>query len=124
MVKNLLDLWILKDCGIIIFSKVNNPIFDDQCLAGIISALSYFVKSKLCETLTHFSTDKFQYNLIRKHNILFVGRFSRFTGQKLILQELNYIADQFFIRYPKQILDRWDYNINRFAAFQEALAEL
>ena len=65
--KNLLDLWILeKKSGIVIFSKVNNPISDDDCLGGIISALSYFVKGELGEKLTNFRTDCFQYNILKK----------------------------------------------------------
>ena len=67
MMKNLLDLWILKKkSGIVIFSKVNNSITDDDCLGGIITTLSYFVKDELGETLTNFRTDSFQYNILKK----------------------------------------------------------
>ena len=124
MMKNLLDLWILKKkSGIVIFSKVNNPITDDDCLGGIISALSYFVKGELKETLTNFRTDSFQYNLLIKNKIMFVGRFPRLIEEWYILQELNDIAEKFFIRYPKHIFDNWDYNVSKFIGFNEVLAE-
>ena len=61
-------------------------------MGGIISALSYFVKGELGETLVNFGTNSFQYNILIKHKIMFVGRFPKLIREGYILQELNDIA--------------------------------
>ena len=55
---HLVDLWVLKEYGIVIFSKSSplNP--EDQCLGGLISALYSFTQIGFNETLFQFTTDK------------------------------------------------------------------
>ncbi len=91
---------------------------------GIISVLSYFVKGEFGETLANFGTDSFQYNILIKHKIMFVSRFPKLIEEGYILQELNDIAESFFVRYPKHIFNNWDYNVSKFIGFNEVLAEL
>jgi len=79
---------------------------------------------ELKETLTNFRTDSFQYNILKKNKIMFVGRFPRLIEEWYILQELNNQAKNFFARYPKHIFDNWDYDVGKFIGFNDVLAEL
>ena len=81
------------------------------------------MKGELGETLTNFRTDDFQYNLLIKNKIIFVGRFPRLIEEQYILQELNGIAEKFFTRHPKHIFDNWDYDVSKFIGFNGVLVE-
>ena len=119
VIKYLEDLWILKDCGIIIFSKVRTHAIDDQCLGGLTSALYYFARQGLHETLLRFTTDKFEYKVIEREDLLFVATFPAKTKERVALNELEYIADRFLELYPKEVVEGWDHNMSRFLGFQE-----
>ena len=86
MIKHLLDLWILKDCGIIIFSKVKYHKTDDQCLGGLTSALYYFTQKGLNEKLQGFTTNEFEYKLVEKEQLLFLGTFPPKIREKTALR--------------------------------------
>ncbi len=118
MIKHLRDLWILKDCGIILFSRVKDHETDDQCLGGLTSALYYFAHKGLHEKLQRFTTDKFEYKLVEKEDLLFFGTFPPKVRDKPALRELLFIADRFTKKYPKEIFEQWDHNINMFIDFE------
>lgn len=123
MIKHLIDLWILKDCGIVIFSRSGPEAPDDQCLGGLMSAFYCFTKTEFRETLFRFTTDKYQYYIIQQHEIMFVGRFprSKTFKEKIILKELKNIGKKFFERYSKKEIDNWDFNVNKFADFEKEI---
>lgn len=121
MIKHLIDLWILKEYGIVIFSKSDPLDPDDQCLGGLISALYSFTQSGFGETLFRFTTDKHQYYIVKQQGILFAGRFPRnkTIKEKFILKDLEKIGKKFFERYTKEEVDNWDHNLNKFIDFQD-----
>ena len=123
MIKHLIDLWILKDYGVVIFSKADPLDPDDQCLGGLISALYSFTQSGFGETLLRFTTDKHQYYIVEQQGILFAGRFPRNKAikERFILKDLEKIGKKFFERFTKAEVNNWDHNINKFIGFQEEI---
>ena len=123
MIKHLIDLWILKEYGIVIFSKSDPLDPDDQCLGGLLSALYSFTQSGFGETLLRFTTDRHQYYIIEQHKILFAGRFPRnkTIKEKYILKDLEKIGKKFFERFTKAEVNNWDHNINKFIGFHEEI---
>ncbi|KKM63068.1 hypothetical protein LCGC14_1515290 [marine sediment metagenome] len=122
MIKYLQDLWIiLKEGGILIFSKSREVITHDQYLGGLVSAFFHFSEIALEESLIQFTTNKLQYKIITKRNILFVGGFKRSAKGKKSLRKLILIAEKFVELYPKKIIDQWDHNLNAFIGFNEIL---
>jgi len=121
MIKHLRDLWILKDCGILIFSKVQHHHTDDQCLGGLTSALYYFTQKGLHEKLERFTTDKHEYILVEKEHLLFLATFPPKIRDKTALHELHFVADKFLKNYPKDIIEEWDHNMNLFIDFDKVI---
>lgn len=118
MIKYLQDLWILKEYGLILFSKIRHHNTDDQCLGGLTSALYSFTQTGLHETLLRFTTNKFEYKILEKHELLFVGTFLTKTKDKVAFSELNHIAEKFFEKYSEENIRNWDYNVNKFSEFK------
>jgi len=121
MIRHLIDLWVLKEEGIVIFNKSHPQDPDDQCLGGLLSALYAVTQYEFGETLLEFKTDKHQYYIIKHQGLLFTGRFPRYKTfkEKSILKDLHKIRKKFFTRFSKEELDTWDHDINKFSDFQE-----
>jgi hypothetical protein len=112
---------VLKECGIVIFSKSDPDNPDDQCLGGLISALYCFTQNGFGETLFRFTTDRHQYYIIERNDLLFAGRFSRTkrVEEKETLKELESVAKKFFERYSQDEIDSWDHDMKKFLRFHE-----
>jgi hypothetical protein len=121
VIKYLQDLWILKEYGLIIFSKIKHHNIDDQCLGGLTSALYSFAQTGLHETLLRFTTNKFEYKILEKFGLLFVATFPSKTKEKVALCELNYIAEKCFEKYSEKKITNWDYNVCKFSDFTQEL---
>ncbi|MFX0077233.1 MAG: hypothetical protein ACFE96_17450 [Candidatus Hermodarchaeota archaeon] len=118
MIRYLRDLWILTDNGINIFTKEGSRKIDEVVLAAFNSAVRNFFQIMFDETLQRFTSDKFEYKILGKRNLLFVATFSLTTKEKTALYELNYVAERFCELYPKQMIDNWNHDMHKFDAFQ------
>lgn len=123
MIKHLIDLWVLKEYGLVIFNKTKPYDPDDQCFGGLTSALYGLTKNELHDPLFRFTTQHHQYYLIEKNEILFVGRFPRHKTykEKKILKELEHVGNKFFECYSKEEIEDWDYDVNRFSDFKDII---
>lgn len=122
MIKYLIDLWILTKGGILIFNKDSiDGNQDAQFLGDFIGALDGFTRKAFREKLRKFTTDKFEYKLIRKEILLFFGKFPSDIKEKKALQELHLIANEFLRRYPKEFIEKWNHNLNVFKEFNSFL---
>ncbi len=75
---NLLDLLIIaNDSGIMIYHKVKDPLTEDDCLGGFISAFMGYIKVQFREPLEKFSITSFDFYLQKEHKITFIGKFPR-----------------------------------------------
>ena len=119
MIKHLQDLWILEEYGLILFSKIIHHNTDDQCLGGLTSALYSFAQTGLQETLLRFTTNKFEYKILEKRDLLFVATFSTKTKEKVALYELNHIAEKFCKLYPIQMIENWNHDMHKFDKFEQ-----
>ena len=93
MIKYLTDIWILEKEGLVMFCKPNPPSVDEQCFGGLIRALYSINKNEFNETMHKYITDKHQYHILERHNVLFVGRFpqSKLLKDSQALHELKKI---------------------------------
>ena len=121
MIKHLQDLWILKEGGIVIFSKKGNTNINEQFIGGFISALSSFSKAILNEMLSYFATDNLKVKILSKNGFMFVGRFLKKVKDKQIMKELEYIVGKFFEFYHEKKLYNIEVQINEFREFGKVL---
>ena len=121
MIKHLQDLWILKEGGIVIFSKKDNNEINEQFIGGFISALSSFSKAILNEMLSYFATDNLKVKILSEQGFMFVGRFPKKIKDKQIVKELNFIVEKFFEFYHKKKLYNIEIHINEFSEFGKLL---
>lgn len=118
MIKYLQDLWILTDNGINIFTKEGSRQIDEVVLAAFNSAVRNFFQVMFDETLQRFTSDKFEYKILGKRNLLFVATFSLKNKEKTALSELNYIAERFCEQYSAQKIQTWNHDMHEFDDFQ------
>ena len=121
MIKHLQDLWILKEGGIVIFSKKGNTNINEQFIGGFISALSSFSKAILNEMLSYFATDNLKVKILSKNGFMFVGRFLKKVKDKQIMKELEFIIEKFFEFYHERKLYNIEVQINEFSEFGKIL---
>ena len=122
MVRYLVDLWIIKNSGSLLFGKTVIKNLDNGLIAGLISALFTFA-DELGETLFRFITDKYQYfiseHVTPRFATLFVTRFPQNSSisKGEVLKELNAVEERFFERYSIEEIEDWDYDMNKFVDF-------
>jgi len=62
----------------------------------------------LNEKLQRFTTNKFEYKLVQKEDLLFLGTFLLKVRDETILRKLLFVADRFLMDYPKEINENWN----------------
>ena len=114
----LLDLLVItNDSGIMIYHKVKDPLTEDDCLGGFISAFIGLIKNQFREPLEKFSIKNFDFYLQQEHKITFIGKFPRRLEENVVLRELREIVDKFFRYFPRYLFDNWDFNVSKFTEF-------
>ncbi|MBD3194242.1 MAG: hypothetical protein GF317_04250 [Candidatus Lokiarchaeota archaeon] len=123
MVKVLQDLWILaSDSGIVLYSRTFDNNVDVQLFGGLMSALNSFAEVLSKEGLTSFELSDKRFAIIKRKNISIIGNASTKVKEKKLIEELQIIADKFFVLYS-DILDNWDGDINLFSNFEEKIED-
>ena len=133
MVKHLQALWIVKDCGIVLYYKNNVVNIDNLFFGGLMGTLSDLVNITIFETVNMVRLDKYQLHFISRkilndiHKLTFIGLFPikkhtyQFIRDKRFSKEIGYIMTLFFSLYSEEDIQEWDFNINRFNEFSEYL---
>ncbi len=110
------DLWVMKEVGIVIFSKSNYRKSIKQDLLGSLLSATYHLSEGM---LGRFSIKKHQFLLIEKNKILFVFQYRLKTDRRAILQVSEFLISEFFELFPKSYIDEFGYNEEKFENFKE-----
>jgi len=121
VIRDLQDLWILKEGGVVVFSKKNNKSINDQFIGGFISALSSFTKVILNDILSHFATHNLQVKILSKEGFMFVGRFPKKIKDKQVKKELDYIVSKFFEYFPQDQINKFGTDMKYYQKFEDIL---
>ena len=116
MPRILLDLWILTDNGIVLYSKVSDQKVNPQLFGPLMSALNQFAEKLTDGGITNFEMSDLRFVVIKRRNFLFIGSSSHKTKEKKVTDDLLLISDQFFKVYSDQIQD-WDNDVEIFSDF-------
>ena len=123
MVKVINDLWILTDTGVTVYSRVIDSRINPQLFGALMSALNSFAEQLANGGITNFELSKLRFTIIKKNNFLFVANSFNKKKEKKVLSELKNISERFFELYPKDILEKWDNDINIFSDFENEIQD-
>lgn len=121
MIRDLQDLWIIREGGVVVFSKKNNESINDQFIGGFISALSSFTKVLLNDMLSRFTTHKLQVEILTNKGFMFVGRFPKRVKEKQVKRELEFIVNKFFEYFPQDKINKFGTNMKYYQQFEDIL---
>jgi len=116
----LIDLWILTDNGIVLYSKVSDQKVNPQLFGPLTSALNKFAKKLTDGGITNFEMSDLRFVITKRRSFLFIASSSNKTKEKKVIDELVQISDQFFKVYAEALID-WDNNIEIFSDFGEKI---
>ena len=123
MVKAIQDLWIQREDGIVIFSRVFHETIEDQLFGALMSALNSFVQEITNGGLNNFEIKNIRFTIIKKKNLLFIVNSSKKHKEKRILTELEQIAERFIEQYPEASSDNWDGCIDDYETFESKITD-
>ncbi|MFX1385493.1 MAG: hypothetical protein ACFFBP_24010 [Promethearchaeota archaeon] len=115
------DIWILSDAGTVIFHRVFDEKVDPQLFGGLMTALNTFAEEISKRGLSNFEIGDKRFTILKRNNYLFIVNSDIKIKQKWVLQELNNIIEKFFNRYPKEVLDYWNYDLSLFVPFKNEI---
>jgi hypothetical protein len=111
------DFWILKDDGLVLFSRVFHEQVEDQLFGALLSALDSFAQQVSEGGLSNFELSNKRFTLIKKGGLLFIANSSKNVKEKKIIQELEVISQKFLEIYPENFFEEWDNDISIFQNF-------
>ena len=117
MVKIVRDLWILTSTGVVLYSRVSNEKINPQLFGGLMSALNTFAEKLSDGGITNFELSNLKFIVVKRRDLLFIGSTSPKVKEKKAEEELKKIGDQFFKKYPQEVLLSWDSDISIFSDF-------
>ena len=116
MEKIVQDIWILNESGIVVFSRVYDPIINEQLFGSLMTALNSFANNLAKGGLTNFELSSIRFTIYKDNGFLFVANSAKKVKEKKIQEELKIIADKFFNKYS-DILTPWNADISVFSNF-------
>lgn len=121
-VKNIIvDLWVLKECGTVIFESVEDKKIDPQLFGGFMSAIHSFASQINKQGMTNFQLGSKNFILKVQNGMIFIGTARIDTKLNLASKELDHIAEKFFELYPLEVLQSWNGNLAIFNDFQNKI---
>lgn len=124
MAKAIQDLWIQRNDGIVIFSRVFHQTIEDQLFGALMSALNSFAQEIANEGLNNFVIKNIRFTIIKKDNLFFIANSSNKYKEKKILTELEKVAEKFINEYPETKNDNWDGCIDDFRTFESKITDV
>lgn len=116
MDKNINELWIITESGIVIFQDIRKLNVEKQIFGALISALHTYAKSITRDGMSGFSISDRAFTILRTNGFIFVCG-TPLKKEKKAQKYLEYIKEKFFEKYSPEILKDWDGDLNLFANF-------
>jgi hypothetical protein len=117
------DVWIIKDNGIVLFSRVFHEKVQDQLFGALMSALSSFADEISDHGLSSLELNNKRFTLQKKEGLLFICNSSKKVKEKKVKQELHKLGETFLKRYPKASSDE-DGDISKYEDFKEEIEDI
>lgn len=121
--KIIANLWIMTKDGILLFEKTKNLKEDPLLVKTLMIALNSLAKELGNGEVSRFETNKRRFIFLKKSNITFISSTSSKVKEKKIKQELEAIAEVFFMTHPKEIFENWDLDASMFSNFDKVLKD-
>ena len=118
----LIDIWILTDNGIVLYSKVSDQKVNPQLFGALMSALNKFAEKLTDGGISNFEMADLRFVIIKRRRFLFIASSSYKTKEKKVIDDLLLISDQFFKLYSK-ILTNWDNDVDAFSDFGDYIEQ-
>ena len=122
MPRILIDLWILTDNGIVLYSKVSDQKVNPQLFGPLMSALNKFAEKLTDGGITNFEMSDLRFVVTKRKSFLFIASSSNKTKEKKVIDDLVQISNQFFKLYSLEFLN-WDNDIEKFSDFGDYIDE-
>ena len=118
----LIDIWILTDNGIVLYSKVSDQKVNPQLFGALMSALNKFAEKLTDGGISNFEMADLRFVIIKRRRFLFIASSSYKTKEKKVIDDLLLISDQFFKLYSG-ILTNWDNDVDAFSDFGDYIKQ-
>jgi len=118
----LIDIWILTDNGIVLYSKVSDQKVNPQLFGALMSALNKFAEKLTDGGISNFEMADLRFVIIKRRRFLFIASSSYKTKEKKVIDDLLLISDQFFKLYS-EILTNWDNDVDAFSDFGDYIEQ-
>ena len=122
MPRILIDIWILTDNGIVLYSKVSEQKVNPQLFGALMSALNKFAEKLTDGGISNFEMADLRFVIIKRRRFLFIASSSYKTKEKKVIDDLLLISDQFFKLYSG-ILANWDNDVEAFSDFGDYIEQ-
>ncbi|MHA1471793.1 MAG: hypothetical protein ACTSQW_01700 [Promethearchaeota archaeon] len=122
MPRILIDIWILTDNGIVLYSKVSDQKVNPQLFGALMSALNKFAEKLTDGGISNFEMADLRFVIIKRRRFLFIASSSYKTKEKKVIDDLLLISDQFFKLYS-EILTNWDNDVDAFSDFGDYIEQ-
>jgi len=118
----LIDIWILTDNGIVLYSKVSDQKVNPQLFGALMSALNQFAEKLTDGGISNFEMADLRFVIIKRRRFLFIASSSYKTKEKKVIDDLLLISDQFFKLYS-ETLTNWDNDVDAFSDFGDYIEQ-
>lgn len=93
-----------------------------EYMSMLLSALTSYAEEIHEGQLTNIEFTRLRFNIIKRQGILFLGISKRAIPQKKASKHLQKIADEFFDKFPPEVLANWNGELAIFSEFEESLS--
>jgi len=118
----LIDIWILTDNGIVLYSKVSDQKVNPQLFGALMSALNKFAEKLTDGGISNFEMADLRFVIIKRRRFLFIASSSYKTKEKKVIDDLLLISDQFFKLYSETLIN-WDNDVDAFSDFGDYIEQ-
>jgi hypothetical protein len=118
MGKDIQDLWILMEQGTVVFKHVFDEKLDSQLFGGFMSALNMFASQINKDGLNNFELGDKRFYLIKRGGMMFIANSRTNVKTKNALKELEDIVNNFFKKYPEELIRAWNGDLTFFEDFK------
>ncbi|MHA1340909.1 MAG: hypothetical protein ACTSRZ_13065 [Promethearchaeota archaeon] len=122
MVQVLQDIWIMRE-SLVIFKRVFNEKLDAQLFGGFMAALQTFAQELDKTGLSNFEIGNKRFYILKRDDFIFIANANKKIKEKDIIKELELVADKFFKKYPKELLENWNGDLTFFKNFEEDIQD-
>lgn len=123
MVKIIQDIWIQRNDGVVLFSRVYNQKVEAQLFGALMSALNSFSKKLDKEGLSSFELSDKRFTILKKKDLIFIANSSKKIKSKKVLHELKEVHEKFNKLYPETYFDSWDDDVSVFSDFEKEIED-